>query len=231
MAKAPQQQKVSFRERLKQIRMVFAFTAKRDKAFVPLVIVAALVPLVAVAVVIALGFGWVWLPAGIIAALLAVMIVLNIRSNKAMMREAEGKPGAAAMILEGMRGDWRVQPVVQVTTAEDCVHRVIGRAGVILVGEGHPGRVKGLLGQEKKRLSKVVGSTPIQDFIVGNDEGQVPIGKLRVTLMKLPRTLTAGQVSALHTRLSALSARPTIPQGAIPKNMRPKGAFRAMRGR
>jgi hypothetical protein len=39
MAKAQQTQKVGFRERLRQIGMVFSFTAKRDKLFVPLVIV------------------------------------------------------------------------------------------------------------------------------------------------------------------------------------------------
>jgi hypothetical protein len=52
-----------------------------------------------------------------------------------------------------------------------------------------------------------------------------------VTLMKLPRTLAAKDVNALDKRLKALSARPQLPKGAIPKNMRPpKGAFKAMRG-
>ena len=36
---------------------------------------------------------------------------------------------------------------------------------------------------------------------------------------------------SLDKRLKALSARPQMPKGAIPKNMRPpKGAFKAMRG-
>ena len=63
------------------------------------------------------------------------------------------------------------------------------------------------------------------------DEGEVPLQKLRVTLMRLPRTLAPRDVNALDKRLKALNARPQLPKGAIPKNMRPpKGAFRAMRG-
>jgi hypothetical protein len=53
-----------------------------------------------------------------------------------------------------------------------------------------------------------------------------------MTLMRLPRNLTGKDVNALDKRLKALSARPQMPKGSIPKNMRPpKGAFRQMRGR
>jgi uncharacterized protein DUF4191 len=230
MAKAPE--KVSFRDRLKQIGMVFSFTAKRDKLFLPLAIVAALVPLVVVGVLIGLGFSWLYAVIGLMLALLGVMIVLNLRSNRAMMSEIAGQPGAAASIVENLRGDWRVTPAVQYTGQFDMVHLVVGRPGVILIGEGSPHRVRQLIGQEKRRLSKVIGTAEMRDFIVGDGEGQVPLDKLRMTLMKLPRTITGKDVNALDRRLKALAARPQLPKGAIPKNMRPpKGAFRAMRGR
>jgi hypothetical protein len=232
MAKAAAPEKVSFLARLRQIGMVFSFTAKRDKLFLPLVIAAVLLPLIAGTVLVTLGWSWVWLVVGVMLALLLVMVVLSVRSNKAMMVEAEGQPGAAASIVENMRGDWRVTPGLASTTQFDFVHLVIGKPGVILLAEGNPGRIKGLLGQEKRRLSKVIGTAELRDFVIGNGEGQVPISKLRVTLMKLPRTLSGKDVNALDTRLKALSARPQMPKGAIPKNMKPpKGAFRAMRGR
>ena len=231
MAKATGPEKVSFRARLRQIGMVFSFTAKRDKLFVPLVIVAVLLPLVAGTLLVTFGGTWIWLVVGVMAALVLAMAVLSVRSNKAMMIEAENQPGAAASIVENMRGDWRVTPGLASTTQMDFVHLIIGKPGVILLGEGNPSRVRGLLGQEKRRLSKVIGSAELHDFTIGHDEGQVPIAKLRVTLMKLPRTLSGKEVNALDLRLKALSARPQMPKGAIPKNMRPKGAFRAMRGR
>ncbi len=91
--------------------------------------------------------------------------------------------------------------------------------------------MKSLIGQERRRLSKVIGSAEMRDFMIGKGEGEVPIQKLRSTLVKLPRTLSGKDVNALDKRIKALTARPQMPKGAIPKNMRPpKGAFRAMRG-
>jgi hypothetical protein len=233
MARAQQQEKVSFRERLKQIGMVISFTAKQDRMFVPLAVAAVAIPLVLVGLGIGLAdFSLVWLPLGILVALLALLIVLNLRSNRAMMNAAEGQPGAAASILESMRGDWRVTPAVSSTTQFDMVHLVIGRPGVILLGEGNAQRVRGLLGQEKRRLSKVIGNAPLYDYLIGNGEEELSIRKMRTTLMRLPRNLTGKDVNALDKRLKALSTRTRMPQGAIPKEMRPpKGAFRQMRGR
>ncbi|WP_433049869.1 DUF4191 domain-containing protein [Dactylosporangium sp. CS-033363] len=232
MAKAQEPEKVSFFTRLKQIGMVFSFTAKRDKLFVPLVVAVVLVPLIAVGVAIALGVSWIWAPLGVLLALLGTVIVLNLRSQKAMMKEAEGQPGAAASIIENMRGDWRVSPAIASTTQFDMVHLVIGRPGVILLGEGNTSRVKGLIAQERRRLVKVIGNAELRDYIVGNEEGQIPLPKIRNLLIRLPRTITAKDVNSLDKRLKALSARPQMPRGALPKNMKPpKGQFKAMRGR
>ncbi len=229
---AKPEEKVSFGQRLKQIGMVFKFTAKQDKYFVPLVVGAVLIPLALTALVVILTSSWIWAPVGVMVTLLAVLVVLNLRSNTAMMNAAEGQPGAAASIIENMRGDWRVRPAVSSTTQYDMVHLVIGRPGVILLGEGQSTRLRGLIGQEKRRLAKVIGSAPIYDYVIGQGEDELSIRKLRMTLMKLPRNLTGKDVNALDKRLGALLARPQMPKGAIPKNMRPsKGAYRQTRGR
>jgi heme exporter protein D len=224
-------EKASFVERLKQIRVAFVFTAKRDPLFIPLVVIAVVVPLAAGLILFfALG-SWVWLPLGVLLAALCVLVVMNFRANTAMLNEAEGKPGAAAQILQTMRGDWRVTPAVQATTQEDYVHRALCRAGVVLIAEGNAGRVRSMLAQEKKRMARVVGDTPIYDLIIGHDDGQIDLRKLRGHLLKLPRNITAKQVNALETRLTALGTRPQMPKGPIPKSMRPKGVNKAMRGR
>ena len=117
-----------------------------------------------------------------------------------------------------MRGPWRVTQGVAGTTHLDAVHRVIGRPGVILVAEGAPHRVKRLLAQEKKRTSRVVGKTPIYDFIVGNEEGQVPLRKLQRHLTKLPaQHLDQARWTTLETRLAALGSRAAaLPKGPLP---------------
>jgi hypothetical protein len=230
MAKAAEPEKVSFFGRIKQIGMVFAYTAKRDKLFIPLVIGAALVAIGITALLVVLMHSWIYVVLGVMLVLLSSVLVLNLRANKAMMAEAEGQPGAAASIVENMRGDWRVTPALASTTQFDMVHLVICRAGIVLLGEGQPSRVRALIGQERKRLSKVIGSAEMRDFMIGRGEGEVPIPKLRATLVKLPRTMSGKDVNALDKRIKALNARPQMPKGAIPKNMRPKGFSRAMRG-
>lgn len=231
MAKA-EPEKASFLQRLKQIRTAFVFTAKRDKKFLPLAALAMIVPIAAGIVVLLVLGTWYYIPLGVLVGLLLVLVAMNLRANTAMLNEAEGKPGAAAAIMQTMRGDWRVTPGVAATTQEDFIHRAICRAGVVLVAEGSPSRLRRLLGQEKKRLSRVVGETPIYDITIGTEEGQVDLRKLRSHLLKMPRNITAKQVGALESRLSALGTRPPMPKGPMPKNARPpKGARRAMRGR
>ncbi|GAA1042638.1 DUF4191 domain-containing protein [Virgisporangium ochraceum] len=227
-----QPEKPTFLQGLKQLPVAMKFTAKRDKLFVPLALAAVIVPIGVGVLLGVLGLGWLWMIAAVMMALLGVMLVLNLRANKAMMAEYEGQPGAAAQVLQTMRGDWRVRAAFASTTSMDMVHVVIGRPGVILIGEGNPQRLKSMLGQEKRRLSKIIGSVDMREYIIGNDEGQLPLKKIRTTFLKLPRTITGKEVNALETRLTALAARTQLPKGAIPKNMRPpKGAFRAMRGR
>lgn len=232
MAK-PQEAKVSFVQRLKQIGLVFKFTAKQDKWFMPLAAGAVLIPL-ALTVPGFLLWDWFAIPFGLMLALLALLIVLNLRSNAAMMNTMEGQPGAAVHLVSQMRGDWRVnaEKPLSATTQMDVVHLVLGRPGVILLAEGNPQRLRPMLGEQKRRLGKVIGDAPLYDFVIGNEEGQVSIRKLRMTLLKLPRNLSGKEVNQLDRALTALTSRPTLPKGQLPKDFRPpKGMMRQMRGR
>ncbi|HKD96015.1 MAG TPA: DUF4191 domain-containing protein [Micromonosporaceae bacterium] len=233
MAKAAQPDAGATPGKLKQFGLVIAYAARRDRKFVPLAIVVALVPLLIAGLLFAFGAGWLWIPLGVLLAFLGFMILLNNRANKAMLSDMEGQPGAGAQLVENMpRGGWRVTPAIASTTQMDVVSLVLGRPGVILLGEGNPARVRTLLGQEKRRLSKVIGTATMHDIIIGRGEGEVPLDKLRMTLMRLPRTVSPKDVNALAVRLKALTARPAMPKGAIPKNMRPQmGNFRPPRGR
>ena len=218
-----QAENVGFVGRLKQIGMVFSFTAKQDKWFLPMAVAAVVLPLALAVAAFILGFGWIWIPTGIMLGLLALLIVLNIRSSKVFMTAAERQPGAAASIVERMRGDWRVTPAISSTTQLDMVHLVLNRRGVILLAEGDRQRVGRMLGQEKKRLSKVIGkSAPLYDFILGHGEKEVPLRKLRMELTRLPKAMSGREVNALDKRLKALAARPRMPKGAIPKDMIPR---------
>ena len=232
-AEAKKARKEASKAKRKQIFQAFNMQRKEDKALIPIMVAA----LVIVAGVF-FGLGLVWniewflLPVGIAFGLLAAVILFGRRVQKNVYSKADGQPGAAAWALENMRGRWRVTPTVAGTTQLDAVHRVLGRPGVVLVAEGAPHRVKTLLAQEKKRVARVVGDTPIYDMIVGNEEKQVPLGKLQARIMKLPNNLKPAQIDTLEKRLAALAARGAqLPKGPMPAGAKMRNVQRAMRRR
>ncbi|WP_448640092.1 DUF4191 domain-containing protein [Geodermatophilus sp. URMC 63] len=203
---------------VRMIKQAYSLTQKNDPKLpwlmlIAFVAVAGVVELVAVL----LGSPFLFLPIAIVLGVLAAMIVFGRRAQGSAYRQVEGQPGAAAWVLEGMRGDWRVSAGVAGTTQLDAVHRVLGRPGVVLVGEGSPTRVRSLIAQEKKKIARVVGDTPIYDLVVGDEEGQVPLRKLSTHVMKLPRNLSAAEVNTLGRRMSALGGpRMPVPGGPMP---------------
>jgi hypothetical protein len=217
--------KAEKKERRSQMWQAFQMQRKEDKRLLPYMVLTLLA---AAAVVVGIGLlvGIQWyfaLPFGLIIGAMLAMILFARRVQRNVYSKAEGTPGAAAWSLQNnLRGKWRITPAIAGTTHMDAVHRVIGRPGVILVGEGAPHRVKPLLAQEKKRIARVVGDTPIYDVIIGNDEGETPLRKLNPFLMKLPRNISPGAVEELDTRLTALKGR--SPQAGLPKGPMPAGA-------
>jgi hypothetical protein len=107
------------------------------------------------------------------------------------------------------------------------VHRVIGRPGVILVAEGAHVRTKNLIAVEKKRVTKVIGDTPVYDVLVGDGEGMVPLRGLEKHFAKLPRNIKPKQVNELDRRLKPFGAAMPIPKGPMPTSGRmPRGKMR-----
>lgn len=163
---------------------------------------------------------------GLLFAVLAATIVFGRRAEKAAYSQVEGQPGAAAAALNMLRRGWTVTPAVAVTRQQDIVHRAVGRAGVVLIGEGSsPSRVAGLLATERKRVTRFVPDVPVYDVQAGSGEGQVPLRKLNTHLTKLPRNLKNPQVIEVNRRLKALGAMNLpIPKGPMPKGTRmPRG--------
>jgi hypothetical protein len=212
--------------RLAQIRSAYTMTRKTDPAVGWVTFAAAFLVL---AVAVAIGFlighpiylGFL----GLMLAVLAATIVFGKRAEKAAFSQVDGQPGAAAAALNMLRKGWTVTPAVAMSRNQDIVHRVVGRPGVVLVGEGSPSRVQALLVTEKKKVARFVPDVPIYDVQAGNDTGQVPLRKLNKNLMKLPRNLKQPQVIEVNRRLKALgSMNLPIPKGPMPRSARmPRG--------
>jgi len=207
------------KERRGQIWQAFQMQRKQDKRLLPYMI-GALVGTAAVITGIGIlifgpGQWWLLLPFGIILGALLAMIIFSRRVQANVYKQAEGTPGAAAWTLQNnLRGKWRVTPAVAGTSHLDAVHRVVGRPGIILVGEGAPHRVKPLLAQEKKRYARIVGETPIYDVVVGN--------------------VSVNAVTELDNRLTALGSRTAqagLPKGPLPAGAKMRNVQRSMRRR
>ncbi|MCK0173418.1 MULTISPECIES: DUF4191 domain-containing protein [Mycobacteriaceae] len=237
-AEAKAARKAASKQRRSQLWQAFQIQRKEDKRLLPYMI-GAFVLIVGISVAVGVLIGgftmYTLIPLGVILGLLVAFIVFGRRAQKSVYRKAEGQTGAAAWALENLRGRWRVTPGVAATGHFDAVHRVIGRPGVIFVGEGSPARVKPLLAQEKKRTARLIGDTPIYDVVVGNGEGEVPLSKLERHLNKLPANITVKQMDALESRLVALGTKAgpaaAMPKGPLPAQAKMRGVQRTVRRR
>jgi hypothetical protein len=224
------------RESFRNIRQAFSLTRKQDPKFLPLMVMAAVLAAAIVYLVVFLitGSPYLPIPLALLVAVVVAMFIFSRRAQRSMFAQAEGQAGAAGwMLKQQLRGDWRLTEAVAGTTQLDAVHRLVGRPGVVLVGEGAPHRVKGLIAQEKKRTARVVGETPIYDITIGTGEGDVQLSKLNRYLLKLPSNLSKEQVGALEKRLAALggSRAAGLPQGPMPPGAKMRNVQRSVRRR
>lgn len=204
------------KERMRQIRAAFTQLRQSDRKAVPLILLGA-----TAGILLGVGLGmligiWAMPVFGIMFGVLGALIVFNRRIQKAQYAAIEGQPGAAAAVLNTIRGQYFVTPAVAVNAKQDMVHRVIGRCGVVLVGEGSGQRVKGLLAKERKRLKRVTGDVTITTLVVGDRDGEVPIKKLQSTVTKLPRVLKKNDVPKLERKLKPLDPGAPVPKGIDP---------------
>lgn len=211
--------------RLKQIAQTYKMTRRADPR---IGLIIAAVGIVTFGVFLAIGFligHPIYLSIlGFVLAFLAMAIVFGRRAERAAFGQMEGQPGAAAAVLDKIGRGWTTTPAVAMNRSQDVVHRTVGKAGIVLVAEGNPNRVKSLLAAEKKRMARVVSDVPVHDVIVGTGANEVPLKKLRTTLLKLPRVLQGPQVTATNDRLRAMGD--LMSNMPLPKGPMPKGAGR-----
>lgn len=206
--------------RLKQLRMVAGIVHDTNSKALPICIGAG-VAVIAVVVVVALLTGLLYvIPVGVLLGVALAFFLFGRYAQSAQYSMIEGRQGAAAAILQNLRGGWTTTPAIAANKNMDVVHRTVGKPGVVLVGEGSPSRLPGLLAAEKKRISRVAYDVPIYDVQVGDQEGQIPVRQLQRHMMKLPRNLKGTAVADLNSRLKALPQSLQMPKGPMPKSGR-----------
>ncbi len=169
---------------------------------------------------------------GLLMGLLAAVVVFGRRAQKSAYRQMEGRPGAAGQALGMLRRGWKTDPMIAFTKQQDVVHRVVGPPGIVLVGEGNPNRLRGLLTNERRKHERVAADIPIHEVVCGNGDGEVPLPRLVKHVTKLGKNVKPADLTDVLNRLKALDATRSsipMPKGPVPTSM--KGLRGQMRGK
>ncbi|MBD2763337.1 DUF4191 domain-containing protein [Kocuria sp. cx-455] len=215
-----------------QMKQVFQMTKEREPNILLWMILLGLgVLLVFLLIGVLLGNWLTWLLIGIPFGVLAAVILLSRRAERAAFARIEGQPGAAGAALSTLKRGWIIEeePAAMDPKSKDLLFRLVGRPGVVFVTEGPVNRVDKLVKKERRRIGPVIQNVPIHVIKSGNGENQVPLSKLAKHVRKLDKTLTKQEVHVVYKRLNTLQNRLPIPKGVDPMRARPDR--KAMRGR
>ncbi|MGB3186681.1 MAG: DUF4191 domain-containing protein [Ornithinimicrobium sp.] len=230
--------------RIAQMRQVFTMTRKNDPSAVWWMALVSLA-----VVLVSLLAGWYFdqviyfLILGIPSALLAALIVLSRRAEKAAFAQIEGQPGATGAVLGSLRRGWFYdkEPIAaesggKVRGMRDLhnaamIFRAVGRPGVVLISEGPKGPALRLSQAEKRRATRATGdAVPVHLIRVGQGEEEVRLSKLVRTMNKLDKKISKDEAIAVQRRLKAIgSSKPPVPAGVDPRKARVDR--KSMRGR
>jgi hypothetical protein len=203
--------------RFQTFRDAYAVT-KQVKPWISIALIAVFLVTWAIGIGIGMAIGqpvylgFVSLP----IALLAAMLLFTRQAGSAAYVSIEGQIGAGASVLMAIRKGWTTTPAVAVSRNQDMVHRSVGRAGIVISGEGSDS-VRQMMSDERKKAERFAPGVPVIEILIGNEENRTPIRKLQKEMRRLPKKLTAHQMREVRARLKAVGGMSMpIPKGPMP---------------
>ncbi|MBM3703792.1 MAG: DUF4191 family protein [Actinobacteria bacterium] len=207
-------------EWIKTLKQAYRVTREaRPLLPVLLIIVFALVMAVGIGLGVIVGrtiyFSLMTIPFAIILTL----FIFSRLAESAAYSSIEDQVGAGASVLMSIRKGWSTTAGVQVARNQDLVHRSLGRAGVVVTGEG-TNAVRVMMTDERRKMERFLSGVPVHEVLVGEGEGRIPLRKLQKHLKKLPKKLTKSQLREARAREKSVGgAKLPMPKGPMP-NMR-----------
>jgi len=222
--------------RIKQMWQVLQMTRRYDSSVTWYLALAVLVP-------VALGLAAAFLFAppqenivgfilfiliGLMAGVLVFLLVLGRRAERAAYGQIEGQPGAVGAVLKSsLRRGWIASemPVSVSPKTQDAVYRAVGRAGVVLIGEGPRSRTQKMLEEERRSVARFLQNVPVHFVYVGPDAESTKLHRIPVQLRKFKPVLRKPEVLAVSNRLKSLGKNGLpIPKGVDPMRARAQRA-------
>jgi hypothetical protein len=216
--------------KIKQLFQVYKLTAKADKNFILAGVLAFVVPMTIGVVAILLFFRdsaltiFLWSITTLLFSMLSTLTVFSRRAEKAAFMRIAGQPGAVAAVIGSTlkRGySTSEMPVAVDPKSRDAVYRAVGKAGVVLIAEGGSARVRQLIEDEKRKVSRAIPGITIPVIWVNQDPASTQLHALTKTIYKLKKTLTRAEISVVNKRLAGLGLNIPIPKGIDPNRIRP----------
>lgn len=163
----------------------------------------------------------IWVVLGIVTGYLSALLTLTRRANSAIFTKYANEPGRISLTVGTLTR--RVykgtnQPVAVNARTKDLVFRIVGPAGVVLLGEGAKTSTQQLLEDERRKVQRVASGVTVHTFYSSEDGQGVPLAVLHKKVSKLKRTLTKNEIRAVQNRLAAMDSRGGLP---IPKGVDP----------
>jgi hypothetical protein len=216
--------------RIKQMWQVLQMTRRYDSLAVWYLTLAFLLPLL-VALGLAFAFtrdqavGFVlFVISGVLGGILAFLIVLGRRAEKAAYSQIAGQPGAVGAVLKSsLRRGWVASemPVAVSPKTQDAVYRAVGRGGIVLIGEGPRSRTQRMLDDERRSMVRMLPNVPIHFLYVGPDPESTELHRLAGRLNKFKKVLRKQEIFAVNNRLKSLGKNSLpIPKGVDPFRVR-----------
>jgi hypothetical protein len=215
--------------KIKQLFQVYKLTAKADKNFVPLGVLSFVGPMAIGIVVILLFFMdspltiFLWSVSIILFSILLALSVLSRRAERAAFMRISGQPGAVAAVIGSTlkRGySTSEMPVAVDPKSRDAVYRAVGRAGVVLIAEGNSARVRQIVEDEKRKVTRAIPGVTVSVLSVNTQPDSIPLYRLTKAIYKLKRTLSRAEISVVNKRLAGLGLNIPIPKGIDPNRIR-----------
>lgn len=215
--------------KLKQLLQVYKLTAKVDKNFVPLGILSFVGPLAIGIVVVLLFFMdsplsiFLWSLSTILFAVLMSLSVLSRRAERAAFMRISGQPGAVSAVIGSTlkRGYTSNEiPVAVDPKSRDAVYRAVGKAGVVLIAEGNSARLRQIVEDEKRKVSRAIPGVVVSVLSVNDSPDSIPLYKLTKSIYKLKKTLSRAEISIVNKRFAGLGQNIPIPKGIDPNRIR-----------
>jgi len=215
--------------RIRQLWQVYKLTAKADKNFVLLGVLSFVGPMAIGIVAILLFFMdsplsiFLWSVSTVLFSLLLTLGVLSRRAERAAFMRISGQPGAVSAVISSTlkRGySTSEMPVAVDPKSRDAVYRAVGRAGVVLIAEGNSARLRQIVEDEKRKVTRAIPGVTVSVLSVNDQPGSVPLYALTKAIYKLKKTLSRAEISVVNKRLAGLGLNIPIPKGIDPNRMR-----------